>query len=181
MELAQGGDARTRRLELEELGAWQFRVRRRKNSALMEAMYTKAFSGEVVPAMRSAISRACTLLDAPAFVVDLDNDSCLEGKEDVGSDRGAAVRVWFRRSCSLKEYLEASIVLPIRGNFLGFLGKRVRLLGLSGTQKRVILSRGANFRAALKVFKMSDSQVVAQVRDREAAADPRVNKRQPPL
>ena len=76
--------------------------------------------------MRTAINRAHTLLGAQASVVDLDNDSGLRGEEAVSSDKGAAVRVWFHRFCTLKEFLAPSIVLPIRGNLLGILGRRVR-------------------------------------------------------
>ena len=57
------------------------------------------------------------LLDVQACVVDLDNDSCLDGEEAAGFDEGAAVRGWFRRFCALKEYLQPSIALPIRGDF----------------------------------------------------------------
>ena len=54
----------------------------------MGNLYSRALSEEVAPEMRSAIKKACTLLAVQAFVVDLDDDSCLDGKEAAGSDKG---------------------------------------------------------------------------------------------
>ena len=69
-----------------ELGGW-------KTPGAMENVHNKATSEEVAPEMRSTINEACKLLDARAFPVDLDDDSCLDGEEAVGSDTGAAVCV----------------------------------------------------------------------------------------
>ena len=73
---------------------------------------------------------------------------------------GAAFRVVFHRFRALEEYWKSSIALPIRDNFPGSLGRRVRFVGLLDVRKRVILPRGADFRAALKVYRDSDPQVV---------------------
>ena len=67
----------------------------------------------------------------------------------------------------------SAVVRPICGTFLGTLSRQVRRLELSGTQKRVSLSRGADFRAALKVYRNADPQVVAQARNRAAAVGSR--------
>ena len=74
-----------------------------------------------------------------AFVVDVADDSCVDGEEAAGFDNGAVVRVWFRRFCALKEYVTPSVSLPIRENFLGISGGHVRRLGASDTQRRVLL------------------------------------------
>ena len=111
----------------------------RKTPAVMESVYNEVRTEEVVPEMRSAVNGACALLVVRAFVVDLDDDSCVVGEGAVGSDTGRAVRVWFRRFCALKEYLTPSIVLPIRDNFLGVFGRRVRRLELSDIRRRVFL------------------------------------------
>ena len=103
-------------------------------------------------------------MDAQAFVVDLDDGSCVDGEEAVGLDRGKAVRARLRRFCALKGYLAPPTVLPIRDNFLGILGRRVRRLVLTDAQNRSYLSRGADFRAALKVSRNADPDVLVQVR-----------------
>ena len=113
-----------------------------------------------------------------ACVVDLDNDSCFDGKDAVSSKRGAAVRARFRRFCTLEEYLPPSIVLSIRGHFPSILGRRVRRLRSPGAQKRVILSRGADYRAALKLQGNPDPRRVAQVRGGDAAVESQAYKRQ---
>ena len=102
---------------------------------MTESVYNKARPEEVVPEMRAAINRARTLVDILACVVDLGDDSCVDEEEAAGSDEGAAVRLWFHRFCSLREHLAPAIVLPIRDNFLGILGGRVRRIGLPYTQK----------------------------------------------
>ena len=94
----------------QEPGGW-------RTPGVMEAVYNKASSEEVARGMRSAINKARSLMDAQAFVVDLDSDSCSDGEEAVGSAGGAAVRVWFHRFCALEAYLKPSIVFAIRGNF----------------------------------------------------------------
>ena len=126
--------------------------------------------------MRSAINKACTLLGVQAFGVDVDGDSCVDSGEAVGSDTRAAPRVWVHRFCALRWYMSPAIVLPIRDNFLCFRGRRVRRLGLPDDRKRVLLLRGADLRAALKVYKNADQEVFAQARDRGEAIDHHENK-----
>ena len=70
----------------QELGDW-------KTPGVMEGVYSEARSEGVVPGMRSATNKACTLLGAQASVVDLGDDSRVYGEEAFGSDEGAAVRV----------------------------------------------------------------------------------------
>ena len=130
----------------QELGGW-------KTPGVLGSVYNKVRSVEVVPEMRSAINKACTLLDVRAFVVDLYDGSCGDSEGAVGYDRGAAIRVWSRRFCALQEYLKPSVALPSLADFLGILGIRVRRLELSDTPKRVVLSRGSDFRAAPKVYR----------------------------
>ena len=129
----------------------------------MGSVYNKARSEEVPTDMRSAIDRACTLLGAQSFVVDLDDDSCVDGDANVGSDEGAAVRVWFHRFCVLLEFWMPSVVLPIRGNFLAILSRRVCRLELSDTQIGVFLRRGADFCAALREYRNADPDVVVRL------------------
>ena len=59
-----------------------------KTPGVMENVYNKALSRKVAPRMRSTINKACTLLGVQAFVVNLDNHSCLDGEEAVGFDKG---------------------------------------------------------------------------------------------
>ena len=84
---------------------------------------------------------------------------------------GAAVRAWFRQCCALREYLAPAFVPPIRDKFLGIPGRRARRLGLPDGQKRVVMSRGTDFRAAPKAHKRADPEVLAQARDRDEAID----------
>ena len=128
--------------------------------------------------MRSAIHAACTLSGVRAFVVDLGDDSCMGGEEAVGSDGGEAVCVWFRRFWSLKGFSKPPIARPIHDKFLGISVSRVRRLELSDAQRRVFVSRGADFRATLKVYREADLHVVVQMRDGDAAVDSRLGKNQ---
>ena len=137
----------------------------------MESVRKKARSELVVPEMRSTITGACALLDVQAFVVDVDDGSCVDGEEAVGADRGTAVRAWFRRFCAFKKFLTPSIAIPVRGNFLGILGRRVRRLGSSGAQKRVLLFWGTDFRAALNVYRNAEQEVLVHARDGDEAVD----------
>ena len=68
-------------------------------------------------------------------------------------------------------------MLPIREKFLGIPGRRACRLGLSDIQKRVLISRGTDFRAALEVYKDADPEVLAQARDRDAAIDLHENEK----
>ena len=68
------------------------------------------------------------------------------------------MRVWFHRFCSLQEFLAPAAALPARKNFWLLMGRRVRLLSLSDSPAMAILSRGADSRFALKVYRISDPQ-----------------------
>ena len=118
------------------------------------------------------------MLGALALVVDLADDSCVDGEEVVDSDDAAAVCVWFRRFCSSRGNLTPSMALPIRDNFQGILGRRVRRLGLSEARDRVSVLRGTDLRAALEVTGGADPQVVVLARDGDAAVDSRLNEEQ---
>ena len=67
---------------------------------MTEAEYSKAPSEEAAPEARSTINKARTSWGIHAFVVDLGDDSCVEGWEAFGSDKGAVVRVCFHRFCT---------------------------------------------------------------------------------
>ena len=69
------------------------------------------------------------------------------------------------------------VVLPIRENFWSLKGRRVRMLDLSDSQRRVIFSWGTDFRAALKVYRSADPQLVGQIRDGDSAVFARGDKR----
>ena len=60
-------------------------------------------------------------------------------------------------------------VLSIRENFTSAMGRRARALALSDAQKRVILSRVSEFRAALRRGRLSDSRMAVRARYRGAA------------
>ena len=153
-----------------ELGGW-------KTSTVVESVYKEARPEEVAPEMRSDINNARIFFGVQAFVVDLGDDSCVDGEEAAGSDKGATVRVWSHRFWSLKGYLTPPVAFPFRDNFLGFQCRRVRRLGLSDTRKRFLLSRGADFRDALKVYKNADSEVLVQARDRDEVVDSHKNEK----
>ena len=105
---------------------------------MTESVHKEARSEEVVPEMRSASNKAYALLGVQAFAGDLDDASCVNCEEAVGSDAGTVVRARFHRFCALKEYSAPSIVLPIRVYFFGILGRRVRRIGLADTQERAL-------------------------------------------
>ena len=63
----------------QELGGW-------KSPAVMEGVYTKARSEEVVPEMRPAVAKACAGLEVERFVRDLDRDMCAESPEGLGAE-----------------------------------------------------------------------------------------------
>ena len=65
----------------QELGGW-------KALAVMENVYNKACSEELVPEMRSTFNTACTLLGVQASVVDLGDHSCVDGKRLLVPIRG---------------------------------------------------------------------------------------------
>ena len=117
------------------------------------------------------------MLDATAFDEDLDRDMCPDSDDFLGPDKGTQVRVWFRRFCSLKGFLIPAAALPIQGNFWSLMGRRVRLLSLSDAHARVISSRGADFRVAVRVYRISDPQSVVQVQNRDAVVEANVEKR----
>ena len=154
----------------QELGGWE-------TPGVMERVYGKARSEEVAPEMRSAINKACTFLDVQAFVVYLGHISCVYSGEAVGTDKGAATCVWLHRCCAIKDFPKPSNAVPIRANFLGILGRRVRRIELSDAQKRVFLVRGADFCAALNVYKNAHPEVCVQARDRDEAVDSHSSKR----
>ena len=117
----------------QEFGGWE-------TPGAIENEYTKDWSEEVEPEMRSAIKKARA-------------DVCGRfGRQFVPRQRGCC---WFRKRgsrsclvssfCTLKAYLKPSIVLPIRDNFPGTLGRRVRRLGLSGVPKICYLTAWGRF------------------------------------
>ena len=81
--------------------------------------------------MRGAIERACSLLSVESFVKDPDLDVSLADVSALGADRVACPSAWFRGFRTLKEHLAPSAALPIRGNFMSVLGRRVRALSFS--------------------------------------------------
>ena len=99
----------------------------------MEAVYNKTRTEEVLPEMRAAVDKACAVLDVTSFVGNLDGDVCLDSGEVPGRTRAPG-------SCW---------VLPNFDNFWPLTGRRVRLLSLPDSQRRVVLSSGPDFRATL--------------------------------
>ena len=125
----------------------------------MENVHDEAKSEEVAPEMRGAIGRAGNLLAVESFVQDADRYVSLADECALGSDRATCANARFQRFC----------VLSIWGNFMNILGRRVCALPLSDAQQRVVLSRGADFRAALRRGRATDSQTSLRARDRDAA------------
>ena len=117
----------------------------------MEGVYAKGRSEEVVPDMRSALSKACAGLEVGLFVKDLDCDVCVEDSDALGAEEGAESRVWFHRFRSACELLVPAVVLPIRGNFWSLMARRVRSLNATDRQKKEMLVWGAEYRAAWKL------------------------------
>ena len=126
-----------------ELGGW-------KTPAVMEGVYTKVRSEEVVPEMRAAAAKACAGLEVESFVQDLDRDVCAEA---LGAERGAGARIWRRGPRPVRELLIPAAVLPIREDFGFLMGRRVRAPKLSTRQKREVLSWGSSFRTSLESFR----------------------------
>ena len=113
--------------------------------------------------MRAVVVKACAVWEVTSFVEDLDRDACPVSDDALGSDSGAQARARFRRFSSLSWRLAQIVVLPIRENFWSLMGRRVRMLDLSDSRRRVILSWGADFRAALKVYRSADPQSMVQM------------------
>ena len=61
----------------------------RKSLAAMEGVFAKARAEEVVPEMRSALSKACAELGVELFAQDLGRDVCAESSEALGAEKGA--------------------------------------------------------------------------------------------
>ena len=137
----------------------------------MESVYNKAKSEEVVAEMRGAIGRACGLLTVGSFVQDLDREASLAAKCALGPDRKTCANAWFRQFCSLKGHLAPSVVLPTRASVLSILGRPVRPLSLCGAQLRVAVSRGVDFRAALRTGRSTDFQATVRARDRDTSLE----------
>ena len=140
-------------------------------------MYKKARCEEVVPGMRAAVSKACAVLDGTSFVEDLNRDVRASGDEMLSSEEGSFMRIWFHRFCTLRGNLAPMVALPIRGNFWSLLGRRMTLLNLSDSQRRVALSWGADFRAALKVYHSTDPQGAVYFGGRDSAVESSSEKR----
>ena len=100
-------------------------------------------------ALRSAAANAGNVLAATSFVEDLDRDVGSDSEDAPGLLKGAAAQIL--RSgpdLALREFLAPEIVIPIRDNFPALMGRRVRLLNLSDSQRRVILYWARAFRSA---------------------------------
>ena len=154
----------------QELGGW-------KSPAVLEGVYDKVRPEDVPPEMRAAAAKACTMLEVSPFVEDLDwgLGSCVD--EVLGSVGGAAARIWFHRFNSPRESPVPAVLLPIRGNFLVLMGRRVRPLNLSDPHKRANLLRAREFRVALRAFRGAEPSKLVQVRERKTASRPPPGKR----
>ena len=119
--------------------------------------------------MGAAVVKACAVLEVTSCVEGLDRDVCPASNDALGSDGGAQVRIWFRRFCSLKEYLAPIVVLPTRDNFWSLMGRRGHKLDLSDSLRRAIFSWGVDSRAASKVYRSADPQSTVQIRDEDSA------------
>ena len=126
--------------------------------------------------MRAAVSKACAVLDGTSFVEDLGRDVCAGGDGILSSEGGSFMRIWFRL-CALRGNLTPMVALPIRENFWSLLGRRMTLLNLSDSQRRVALSWGADFRAALKVYHSTDPQGAVYFGGRDSAVESSSEKR----
>ena len=124
---------------------------------------------EGVPEMRSAAAKACNVLEATSFVEDLGRDVDSESDDALGLLEGAAARILRYRLSTLRESLAPEIVIPARDNFLALMGRRVRLLNLSDSQRRAVLLRAREFRLALKSFRNKEPASLARVRATDAA------------
>ena len=114
--------------------------------------------------MRSAVAKACNLREVTSFVEDLDRDAGSESDGSLVSFKGAAARIWRYRFTTLREFLAPEIVVPARDNFLASMGRRVRLLNLSDSQRWAVLSRAREFRLALKSFRKKEPASLARAR-----------------
>ena len=148
----------------QDLGGW-------KSPAVMEGVYTKARSGEVVPEMRSAVAKVAR------FVRDLDHVVGAESSEFMGAEQGAEARVWRQLFRSARDLLVPSAVLPIREEFWSLMGRRAKAPNLSTHQMREVLSRGSSYRAELRWYRSEEPLKVARTRDRESAVRSAPEKR----
>ena len=154
----------------QELAGW-------KSPAVVEGVYTKARSEEVVPEMRAAVAKACAGLEVERFARDLDRDVCAQGSEALGAERGAEARIWRRRFRSVRELLAPSVVLPIMEDFWLLAGRRVRALKFPTRQIRKVLPWGSSFRPERKRYRSADPHNVVRTRKREAAVSSAPDKR----
>ena len=116
-----------------------------ENARRHEECVQQGLVGGSCPRMRGTVGRACALLAVESFGRDPDREAFLADECALGSDRRTCASAGFRSFCILKEHLAPPVVLPIRGNFLRFLGRRVRALSLTDAQQRVVPPWGADF------------------------------------
>ena len=154
----------------QELGGWE-------SPAVMESVYAKVRSGEAVPEMRPPVTKACNVLEVTSFAERLDRDVGLEGDDALGLLKGAAARIWRRRSYLLREFLAPEEVVPVRGKVLALMGRRVRPLNLSDSQRRVGLLRARDFRLTLMSFRKKEPASFLQARGKDAAVSSSPGKR----
>ena len=119
--------------------------------------------------MRPAAAKACNALEATSFVEDRDREVGSEGGDALALLRGAAARVWRYRFTTLREFLAPEIVISIRDIFLASMGRRVRLLKLSDSERRAVLLRAGEFRLALKSLRNREPASFARGRAAGAA------------
>ena len=111
------------------------------------------------------------MLAVESFVQDLDREVSSADECAVGSNRMACAAAWFHLLCILEGNLASSAAFPIRGNFLSVLRRLVRALSLSDAQQRVVLSWGADSRAALCGKLATGFKTAARARDRDATLE----------
>ena len=137
--------------------------------------------GRLPPELPPAVPGACKVLEVTAFVEDLDRVVGNTAGDTLGLLEGAAARIWLHRFCALRDVLVLAVVAPVGVNFLALMGRRVRPLNLTDSQKRGIFLRARDFRPALKRFRSKDSASLAQVRGRGAVASSSPDKTSPVL
>ena len=115
------------------------------------------------------MDRPHATLCVEVFVGELDIEAPFDDEGVVDQPWSQYVRTWFHRFRRLKSHLAPGVVKPMCSNFLSALDRRVRALGSSGTQKRVVLSWETEHGALWRRSRETEHAAAGCTRERESA------------
>ena len=110
-------------------------------SEVLERVYNRARSEEVVPEIRAAVARASDRPEMERFLKKLSGNLTLVEEDEDGLSRmaTACARRWFTHFSGVPYLLTPDSVSPLRENSMSLMGKRARPSGLSVDPERGLL------------------------------------------